>query len=79
VAASLDVLSGKGTLTLSGRDLFNTRIRRSEINLPDYQEESFFQWRQTRQVIMTFSYRLNQSKQRGGRGEGGDRGDGDDF
>lgn len=79
VAAALDVLNGKGTLTLSGRDLFNTRIRRSEINLPDYQEESFFQWRQTRQVIMTFSYRLNQSKQRGGRGEGGGREDGDDF
>lgn len=80
IAAALDVLSGKGTLTLSGRDLFNTRIRRSEVNLPDYQEESFFQWRQTRQVILTFSYRINQSKQRGGRGEGGGRGeDGDDF
>jgi outer membrane receptor protein involved in Fe transport len=62
IAASLDVFEGKGTFTLSGRDLFNTRIRRTLIDLPNYEEESTFQWRQTRQVILTFNYRLNQDK-----------------
>lgn len=58
VAASLDILSGKGTLTLAGRDLFNTRIRRSVVDLPQYKAESAFQWRQTRQVVLSFNYRL---------------------
>jgi outer membrane receptor protein involved in Fe transport len=72
--ASLDILAGKGTLTLSSRDLLNTRIRRSIVDLPNYFEESFFQWRQARQVVLTFNYRLNQDKQRPGRG--GRNGDG---
>lgn len=62
IAGSMDVFAGKGTLTLSGRDLFNTRIRRSVVDLPDYKEESNFQWRQTRRVVLTFNYRLNQDK-----------------
>lgn len=62
IAASLDILDNRGTLTLSGRDLFNTRKRRSEVDLPNYQEESVFQWRQTRRVILSFNYRLNQEK-----------------
>jgi len=62
VAASLDAFNGKGTFTLSGRDLFNTRIRRSIVDLPNYEEESTFQWRQTRRVVLSFNYRLNQDK-----------------
>jgi outer membrane receptor protein involved in Fe transport len=62
IAASLDVLDNRGTVTLSGRDLFNTRQRRSEVNLPDYEEESVFQWRRTQSVILAFNYRLNQEK-----------------
>jgi len=62
LAASLDILQGKGTITISGRDLFNTRIRRSVIDLPNYKAESAFQWRQTRQLVATFSYRLNQDR-----------------
>ena len=72
IAASLDIFSGKGTLTLSGRDLFNTRVRRLEIDQVNYQESSFFQWRQTRQVILTFNYRLNQNKQKGAPRNGGE-------
>ncbi|THH36437.1 TonB-dependent receptor domain-containing protein [Neolewinella litorea] len=74
VGASLDVLDGKGTLTLSGRDLFNTRVQRTVINQPTYVATSDFQWRQARQVVLSFVYRLNQAKsdQPGidGRGEG---------
>jgi outer membrane receptor protein involved in Fe transport len=62
LAASLDILDGKGTITVSGRDLFNTRIRRSIVDLPNYKAESAFQWRQTRQLVATFNYRLNQEK-----------------
>lgn len=62
LAASLDILDGKGTITVSGRDLFNTRIRRSVIDLPNYKAESSFQWRQTRQLVATFNYRLNQDE-----------------
>lgn len=59
IAASLDVFSGKGTITLAGRDLFNTRIRRTVIDLPQYKAASAFQWRQTRQVVLSFNYRLD--------------------
>lgn len=62
VAGSVDVFKGKGTLTLSCRDLLNTRKRRSIIDLPDYQSESVFQWRQARRVVLTLNYRLNQDK-----------------
>ncbi|WP_116108755.1 TonB-dependent receptor domain-containing protein [Lewinella sp. IMCC34191] len=62
VGASLDVFRGKGTLTLSGRDLFNTRIERTIINQPDYESVSDFQWRQSRQVVLNLVYRLNQDK-----------------
>lgn len=74
---STEVLQGKGSLTLNGRDLFNTRKWRNEIDLPEFKSESVFQWRQTRRVVLTFSYRLNQEKRRRG---GGDRDDfGGDF
>ncbi|PPK84535.1 outer membrane receptor protein involved in Fe transport [Neolewinella xylanilytica] len=62
VGASLDVFQGKGTLTLSGRDLFNTRIDRTIVDRPDYQSTSEFQWRQARQVVLNLVYRLNQDK-----------------
>ncbi len=70
LAASLDVFAGKGTLTLAGRDLFNTRKRRSEIDQPNYQAESVFQWRRAQGVVLSFNYRLNQDKRSGGRRRG---------
>lgn len=69
LAGSMDVFSGKGTLTLSCRDLFNTRKRRSLIDTPEFKSESVFQWRQARRLVLTFNYRLNQDK----RPESGDR------
>jgi hypothetical protein len=62
---SRDVLKGNGTVTLSVRDLFNTRKYRSIIDREDigYHTERSFQWR-TRQVRLSFSYRLNLKKQK---------------
>lgn len=60
LAASKDIMSKKATLTVACRDLFNTRIRRSIIDLPELQAESSFQWRRARSVVLSFNYRLNQ-------------------
>jgi outer membrane receptor protein involved in Fe transport len=68
-----DIWNNNATITLSVQDLFNSRVWRSETNLPDSEIISFFQWRE-RQFQLSFNYRLNQKKQRGRSGnyEGGD-------
>ncbi|MCO6480967.1 MAG: TonB-dependent receptor [Phaeodactylibacter sp.] len=75
LALSKDVLDSKATVTLSVRDLFNSRRWRYIFEDDDFYSRGDFQWR-ARQVILTFNYRLNQNKQRqrDGRGdfEGGD-------
>jgi outer membrane receptor protein involved in Fe transport len=76
IAWSRDILKGNGTITLSVRDMFNSRRRRSYTSGDDWNAYSEFQWRQ-RQFLVSFSYRINQKKQRGG-GRGGDF-DGGDF
>lgn len=63
-AASMDLLNGNGTLTLSVRDLFNTRRRRYETRGENFFTAGDWQWR-ARQTTLTFSYRLNQNNQRG--------------
>lgn len=68
-----DLWEGKGTLSLSVRDLFNSRRWRSVIDTPTYYSESDFQWR-ARQVMLSFSYRLNQKKSRRGGGSRDDDG-----
>ena len=67
---SLDVLKGNGTITLSGRDLLNSRKRRSITETETLYSESEFQWR-SRQVLLSFNYRLNQKKKGGQRNGGG--------
>lgn len=70
---SKDFLDNNLTVTLSSRDLFNSRIRRYIIDLPDYYAEGESQWR-TAGVMLNLSYRINQKKKRGGdrgRSEGG--------
>jgi ferric enterobactin receptor len=59
-----DVFKGKGTLTLSVTDLFNTRKNRNIILGANYFNESEMQWRR-RQVNLTLNYRINQNKQAG--------------
>lgn len=65
-----DVFDGKGTLSFRVSDVFNSRKWRWQIDTPEYQFDSEFQWR-VRQFMLNFNYRINQKKQRGR----GDRGD----
>lgn len=58
---SKDIFAGKGTVTLSVRDLLNSRKWRSETTLSDYYSNSEFQWR-SRQFLLSFTYRLNDFK-----------------
>lgn len=76
MGASLDVFSGNGTLTLSARDILNSRKRRSITFGEGFYQESEFQWR-SRMVVLSFNYRLNQKKSRsnGMRDGGYDEGD----
>lgn len=71
---SRDILKGRGTVTASVRDLFNSRKRRSITENAGYYSESEFQWR-ARQFIVTFSYRLNRTKENE---RGADNGDNED-
>lgn len=61
LAASKDILKGKGTLTLNVSDLFNTRKWRTITQGSNFYSESNFQWRR-RQVNLSFNYRINQNK-----------------
>ncbi len=67
LAFSKDVLKRNGTITVSGRDIFNTRKYRSEVFDDFFYSESEYQHR-SRFVVFSFNYRLNQKKrrQRGG-------------
>lgn len=73
LALAKDILKGKGTITANVRDLLNTRKRRSitEIEEDNYYAESSSQWA-PRQIRLTFTYRLNQMKNKD-RGRDGDR------
>lgn len=68
---SKDFLAAKNlTITLSVRDVFNSRRRRGLTILEDFIQESEFQWR-ARTGTITASYRINQKKKRGGNRPGG--------
>ena len=61
LAFSKDILKDKGTLALNVSDLFNSRKRITETNLPSQNAYSEMQWRQ-RQVNLSFTYRFNRKK-----------------
>jgi len=69
---SKDLLEKKNlSVTLSIRDLFNSRRRAGSVFLDDFFQQSEFQWR-SRTGTVTLSYRINQKKkQRGKRGSSG--------
>jgi len=77
---SMDFLESKNlSITLSIRDLFNSRRRDGFTVLDDFYQQSDFQWR-ARTASITASYRINQKKNR--RSNGGRDGSydgGDDF
>jgi len=64
LGASRDILKQQGTLTLSVRDLLNSRRMRYISEGDNFYANGDFQWR-ARQITLTLNYRLNQAKQRG--------------
>jgi outer membrane receptor protein involved in Fe transport len=72
---SKDFLDNNLTLTLSVRDVFNSRKRSYEIFEEDFYSRGEFQWR-SRSVSLNASYRINQKKQRQ---RGNRNGGGEDF
>lgn len=61
LALSHEVFNGNGSLTLSVRDVFNTRIRRSIVRGEDFVRETQFQWQGT-VANLTMSYRIDQQR-----------------
>lgn len=61
LAANRDVLKGKGTITLTVTDLFNSRRFRTITEGANFYTELNSQGR-LRQINLTFNYRLNQKK-----------------
>ncbi len=61
-AISLDCFKGNGTLSLNARDILNTRKRRSIVETEYFYSENEFQWR-SRQITLSFVYRINQKKE----------------
>ncbi|GAB4406583.1 MAG: outer membrane beta-barrel family protein [Bacteroidia bacterium] len=78
LAMSRDLLKNNATLTLSVNDVLNSRRWRSIITGDNFYTSSDMQWR-VRQVNLTFSYRLNQSKRQARRSGGDFEGGGGDF
>lgn len=75
LAFSKDLFKEKASLALNISDVFNSRKRISETFTPFFQSDSEFQ-RRVRSVNLSFTYRFNQKKKRGGnRRGGGDEGD----
>ena len=69
LSLSTDILAGDGTLTMSVRDLFNSRKRESEIFADAFYSISESRFRQ-RFIRMAFSYRFKQKKRSQGDGNG---------
>jgi outer membrane receptor protein involved in Fe transport len=61
VAASKDIFNNKGTITLNVLDVFNSRRMRSVFEGDNFYTSTNGLFRK-RQINLTFSYRLNQSK-----------------
>lgn len=59
VGASKEIMRGRGTLTLSVRDLLNSRRRILDIVQPDFTRYDEFQW-QAGTAALTFNYRFGQ-------------------
>lgn len=77
VGASMDVLKNRATVTISGRDILNTRRRIYENTGADFYTEGNHQWRRG-SVNLTFAYRFNQKKPTDKGGESRDGG-GEEF
>ncbi len=74
---SKKLFNKKGRITLSAKDIFNTRVRRWVTETEEYYSRGKFQWHQTRRFRLTFSYKLKRKQEKEHRG-GHDRGGGGD-
>ena len=79
IGISKDFLKNNGTISMNVRDLFNTRKFRGETVTDTFTSDTEFQWRRGPIGLISFTYRLNQKKQRPSRRGGGYEGGGDDF
>ena len=62
LAFSKDILKDKGTIALNVSDVFNSRKRIMDTNLPNLvSSHSEMQWRE-RQIMLSFTYRFNKQK-----------------
>ena len=62
LAFSKDILKDKASISLNISDVFNSRKRIMETNIPNVVNSySEMQWR-VRQVMVTFTYRFNKQK-----------------
>lgn len=61
LAFSKDVLKEKGTISFNINDVFNSRKRIQDLNLPNVNSYSEMQWR-VRQITVSFTYRFNKLK-----------------
>ena len=61
VAFSKDVLKDMGTISFNVSDVFNSRKRKQDLQLPTVNSNSEMQWRQ-RQFTLSFTYRFNKKK-----------------
>ncbi|MDO4727949.1 MAG: TonB-dependent receptor [Bacteroidota bacterium] len=78
MALSKDIWKEKATITLNVHDLFNSNKRRFYTDLPIQQTNTEMQWRE-RQIILSFTYRFNQKKEKESRSQRGVGGDDEDF
>lgn len=75
IGVSKDVLQRRGTISLSIRDVLNSRYHRSITEDVDFYSENEFQWR-VRSVVLGFNYQINRSDKRRGNGSRGNGGQG---
>lgn len=73
--AGADFWDNKGNLSLSARDLFNTRKWRSITETENFTETSVFQWRRGPSFRLTFTYHLRKKNNQKAK----DKRPGDDF
>lgn len=77
IGISKDVMKKNGTLSLNVQDVWNTRKWRNRVFQETFSTISEFQWRRGPTATISFTYRLNQGKERRrGRGDGEEGGRG---
>ena len=76
---SKDVFKDKGTIALNVQDVFNSRKRMYDTNIPNVLNSyTEMQWRM-RQITLSFTYRFNKKKEERAKPQKGGGDNGDDF